>query len=407
MFKKRIYLDYASLTPIDEGVLRTMKQYSDPMYANPSSWYSEGVLAKEALVTARKTVAEYLHAHPDDITFTSGGTESNNLALLGSIERLRNTGLEYDSMHVLISAIEHSSVRECANHLSEKGVRVEVIRVNSDGAVDFDSLKKQIRPDTVLISVMTVNNEIGTVEPIREIAKMVRQAREKYAETSAFAYQDVKYPLLHTDAAQGLYQDLNVEKLGVDMLTLDSSKVFGPRGIGALYKKRSLPISPVMYGGGQEKGLRSGTENLPGVMGFAEAVNIVSQTREAESVRLISLKKLFMNELLRINKDIKVNGERAKGDERDTNFDGAVSPHILNVSIPGIESEFFVMELDAHGIAASTKSSCLRDEDESYVLKTIGANSKNSVRFSFGRWSTEREVMKALKIIKELLGRIR
>lgn len=394
LFSKRIYLDYASLTPIDRRVIKDINKYSRPAFANPSSLYKEGVTAKESLKSFRDKIAGYLHAHPSEIFFTSGGTESNNLAILGTVEHLHNLGVEYEKMHVLISIIEHSSIRECANHLQEKGVEVELLTVNEKGLIDLDDLKKKIKPNTVIVSVMTVNNEIGTIEPIKEIAKTIRYFRSTIGSNSAFHFQDYSYPVFHTDASQAfLYEDLNVEKMGVDLLALDSSKVYGPRSIGLLFKRKNTPVEPIIFGGGQELGLRSGTENLPSIAGFARALEIATIERNDQFQKVIALRDYFIHGLKSIRKDIILNGG-----------DGAhKSPHILNVQIPKIDNEFFVINLDAKGIACSTKSSCLGDEEESYVLNAIGANSKESVRFSIGRYTTFADIKKALRIIAKIL----
>ena len=391
---KRIYLDYASLTPIDRRVINVINKYSRPNFANPSSLYKEGVSAKESLKNFRDKIAGYLHAHPSEIFFTSGGTESNNLAILGTVEHLHNLGVEYDKMHVLISIIEHSSIRECANHLQEKGVEVELLTVDEKGLISLDDLKKKIKSNTVIVSVMTVNNEIGTIEPIKEIAKTIRYFRSTIGSNSAFNFQDYNYPIFHTDASQAfLYEDLNVEKMGVDLLTLDSSKVYGPRSTGLLFKRKNTPVEPIIFGGGQELGLRSGTENLPSIAGFARALEIATLERNDQFQKVIGLRDYFIEGLKSIRKDITINGG-----------DGAhKSPHILNVQIPKIDNEFFVLQLDSKGIACSTKSSCLGDEEESYVLNTIGANSKESVRFSIGRYTTISDIKKALRIIAKVL----
>jgi len=375
MFNRRIYLDYASISHIDPRVIREMKRFSVSKYANPSSWYREGVAAKKALEGARKSVADLIHAHPDEIIFTSGGTEANGLALEGAARAARDSGIE--KPHLIISAVEHSSIMETANMMEKHGCEVTQIGVDSEGRIDLDELKKAIKSNTFLISIMTVNNEIGTIQPIREIAKIIRHAKNN------------QYPLFHTDAAQAaLYNELHVEKLGIDLMTLDGSKVYGPRGIGALYVKRGTPIQPIIYGGGQEARMRSGTENLPGIAGFATALQII------KNENVSALRVQMIDGLKKIRADIKVNGP-IDGDH--------VSPHILNVSIPGIDNEFFVLQLDANGIACSTKSSCLRDEGESYVLKAIGANGHESIRFSFGRWTRKNDVGKALKTIEKLL----
>ncbi|MEI6397075.1 MAG: cysteine desulfurase family protein, partial [Candidatus Taylorbacteria bacterium] len=385
----RIYLDYASLTPIDPRVLRTMKEYSSTKYANPSSWYREGVAAKKALDEARKTVADFIGAHADEIFFTSGGTESNNIALQGVVSAAIAKGIK---AHIIISAIEHSSIMETARMLESRGCEVTKIPVNERGVLDLDELKKAIKPHTVLVSIMTVNNELGTIQPIRDIAKVIRQVRAKFSSTKSGRSD---FPIFHTDAAQaGLFQNLNVEQLGVDLITLDAGKLYGPRGIGALYVRRNLLrgdkplINPIVFGGGQENGLRSGTENLPAIMGFAKALEIAQKERSKESLQIEKLRQSFIVGLKKIRSDITVNSGI-----------GDTSPYILNVSIPGIDNEFFVMQLDAAGISCSTKSSCLRDEDESYVLKAIGADSKTSVRFSFGRWTKMGDIVKALRVI--------
>ncbi len=379
---KRIYLDHASLTPIDPRVMREMKAYSGPEYANPSSIYKEGVTAKKALEKARASAASFLHAHQGEIVFTSGGTEANGLALEGAGRAAHRNGIQ--KPHIIISAIEHSSIMETADMLEKHGVEVTRIPVNAGGTVSAEEIRKAIKASTYMVSIMTVNNEIGTIQPIREIAKAVRWARTNVTKT--------RYPLFHTDAAQAmLYENLNVDQLGVDLMTLDGGKACGPRGIGALYVRRDTPIEQIIYGGGQESGLRSGTENIPAICGFAKALEIAAEEKAPETARLQELKRYFMAELLKIRPDIRANGA------------GPASPHILNVSIPGIDNEFFVLRLDAKGVAASTKSSCLRDMEGSYVLAAIGADSKASVRFSFGRWTKKGDLKAALKILAKTL----
>lgn len=378
---KRIYLDYASLTPIDPRVIREMKRYSSSAFANPSSLYKEGVSAKKALEEGRKKVADFIHAHSDEIVFTSGGTESNALALEGAGRAARHSGIERP--HLIISSVEHSSIIEVADMLEKHGCEVTRLAVDHSGTISLDELKRSIKPNTFMVSIMAVNNEVGTIQPIREIAKVVRQSRSVNS----------RYPLFHTDAAQALFEDIDMEKAGIDLLTMDSSKVYGPRGMGALYVKRGTPIEPIIYGGGQEMGMRSGTENMPGIMGFAKALEIAGMEKgKGKKGETAELKELLIQGLKEVRSDVSVNGGN-----------GNVSPHILNVSIPGIDNEFFVLRLDARGIACSMKSSCLRDEDESYVLKAIGADSKTSVRFSFGRWTKRGDIRAALSSIREIL----
>ncbi len=326
MTARRIYLDYASLTPIDARVQREMELYSRAEYANPSSLYKEGVAAKKAIESARKRVGGFLNAHGDEITFTSGGTEANNLALEGACRAAGRNGIE--KPHLIISAIEHSSIMETANMLEKHGVEVTRLGVDSQGLISLDELKKAIKQSTYLISIMTVNNEIGTIQPIREIAKVIRHWKKgtgyRGRGTEKLKTQNSKlkiephpapctlnpepYPLLHTDASQAaLFNDLNVEQLGVGLLTTDSSKVYGPRGIGALFVRRGTPIEPIIHGGGQERGLRSGTENVPAIMGFAKALEIASIVRDKEVKRIAQLKEHFIKGLLKIRLDLKVN----------------------------------------------------------------------------------------------------
>jgi cysteine desulfurase len=348
---KKIYLDYASLTPIDKRVAKEIKKYSSEKYGNPSALYASAVASKKAVLDARTRIAKVLHAHADEIYFTASGTEANNLAL--------------KNKNVVISAIEHSSIIE--------GNKSTIVRVDGDGVIDLDALKKAITEETQMVSVMYVNNEIGTIEPIQEIAKVVRDARKKFG-------TDI---LFHTDACQAGLLPLHVEKLGVDLMTLDGHKIYGPRGVGMLYVRRGVKLDPIITGGGQEKGLRSGTENVPGIMGFALALEITDKIREKEFKRISELRDFFIKEL---GGKVKINGDLSK-----------TSPHILNISLPGIDNEFFVLKLDAKGIECSTKSACLRDEDESYVLRAIGADSKTSVRFSFGRKTSKNDLKKVVK----------
>jgi len=377
-----------------------MKKYSSSLYANPSSWYKEGVMAKKAMNEAREKIAGYIHGHADEIVFTSGGTEANNIAISGTIESLFDKGIKYEDMHIVTSEIEHSSVLETFGKWQKKGVQVDYVKVNNDGIAMVLDLKNKIKPNTVLVSIMMVNNEIGTIQPIKEIAKIIRQARETSilpivnSKVMAIEKQVSCYPLLHTDCAQAIFEDVNVEKLGIDMLTLDGSKVYGPRGIGALFVRRDTPIVPVTNGGGQENGMRSGTENLPAIMGLGKAFEILGDKRENEKARIESLRQYFIRGLIDMRRDITDNVRSE---------DALRSPHILNISIPYIDGEFLLFQLDAKGIACSTKSSCLKDENESYVLKAIGANSGSSIRFSLGRWTKKRQIKKVLKVIEYIL----
>jgi cysteine desulfurase len=388
---KRIYLDYASLTPIDPRVMKEMKKYSSPDFGNPSSLYKEGVAAKKAMDAGRKTLADFLNAHPDEIVFTTGGTEANGLALEGAARAAHRNGIQ--KPHLIISSVEHSSIIETANMMEKHGVEVTRLPVDWFGLIKPEDLRKALKSSTVMVSIMYVNNELGSMNDIREIAKVIRDYKKTHG-----AGRTTHYPLFHTDAVQAIYQNMNVQQLGVDLLTLDSSKAYGPRGMGCLYVKRGTPIEPIMYGGGQERGLRSGTENVPAIMGFAKALELIKKENKnnKEMHRLEKLELYFIEELGKI---FHVNGAvRPSVKINRTSFT------IVNASFPFIaDNEFLVLQLDAKGISCSTKSSCLRDEDESYVLKAIGADSKKSVRFSFGRWTKKSDLKTAVDAILDIL----
>ncbi len=354
---KRIYLDYASLTPVDRRVFSVIKRYSDPKFTNPSALYQSAVDAKLAVDEAKIRIANILHAHSDELIFTSGGTESNKLVLDA-----------FRDKKVLISSIEHSSI--FFNSINNPNIIK--IKVDNNGLLDLDDLKSNLTPDVGLVSIMMVNNEMGAVESISDIAKIIRDANKRFNSNILF----------HTDASQAvIHSEIFVEKLGIDLLTLDGNKMYGPRSTGILYIKR-----------GKIKIERPGTLNVPGIVGISYAMEIANKMREKETKRIGELREFFIRELQKINKEIRINGDLSN-----------TSPHILNISIPNIDNEFFVLKLDAKGIECSTKSACLRDEDESYVLKTIGANSKTSVRFSFGRLTSKGELKKVLKVIREIL----
>ena len=376
---KRIYLDNASLTEVDPRVLRVTKKLSSPAYMNPSSIHSEGVLAKAALGEARRTAAQSIGAHNDEVIFTASGTEANNLAILGVLAKSKR-----EKPHIVVSAIEHSSIIQTVNFLRETGkIDLDMVGVDESGVIRVDDFRGLLRPETVLVSVMMVNNETGAMQPIQEVVKAVR----------LFKKESGASPYVHSDMCQAmLYQDINFSKLGVDIATFDAHKIHGPRGVGMLYVRRGTEIAPIIYGGEQESGLRAGTENLPGIGAFAEALRLASDFREKEAKRVADLHGVFVEGLMRIDSNITIHST------------ASASPHIVSAAFPSVaDSEFFVLQLDAHGIACSTKSSCLRDEDESYVLKAMGKNSHQTVRFSFGRFTKKSEIKKALKVIGKIL----
>ena len=393
MFRKRVYLDYASVTPVDPRVNRLVGRVSRKIFGNPSSLHKEGVAAAAFLGEARASIARLMHGHADEIIFTGSGTEANNLAILGAYNALKKAGKSAGDLHIVTSTIEHPSVLEVVRNLEARGAKATYVSVDQSGVIDLEALKKAITPQTFLVSIMMVNNEVGTLQPIREIAKIVRHAR-KISTLNSVAQSSVQshYPLFHTDASQAAACfELNTENLGVDMITLDSHKVFGPRGVGMLWMRRGTPVEAVMFGGKQENGLRSATENLPGIVGFAKALAICADDREREVERLSILREQLKKAIIIVAPNAVLNGSALH------------APHILNMSFPEIDNEFLLLQLDAKGVACSTRSSCLKDEPGSYVLTAMGlptAVATTSLRFSLGRWSCYSDIRALSKALK-------
>jgi cysteine desulfurase len=365
--KNRIYMDYAASTPVDAEVLKAMMPYFAEDFGNANSIHQEGVKAKQALDAARKSVADILNARDEEIVFTSGGTESNSLAIVGVIDDIKNS-------HAVTSVIEHPSVLEVFKALEKRGLDVSYIEVDETGVVNPKDVRDAIKENTVLVSVMYVNNEIGTIQPINEIAKGVRSKKKEYNSNILF----------HTDASQApLYLPLNTLKLGVDMMTLGGQKIYGPKGVGCLYKKKDIKI------------IKAGTENIPLIIGFAKAFELADKNRESETKRVTELRDYFIDELNKEIPEAELNGNRELR-----------SPNNINIYIPNIDGEFFTVLLDSKGIACSTKSACkVDDEDEgSYVIQALGYSkerSKSSLRFSLGKDTTKKDIDYVVKTLSE------
>ncbi len=379
---KRIYLDNAAATPVDAGILKIVTETAKKFPGNPSALHKEGVEARAVLETARADTALVLSAHPDEIIFTSSATEANNMALVGVVREAQAHGVR--KPHIIVLAVEHPSVLEVARALERDGVRVDYLSVDSRGVVDAKGLRKLITPDTVLVSVMYANNEIGTIEPIRDIAKEIRHARK---------VNNTVYPYFHTDSAQAAnYLDMNVLRLGVDLMTLSSGKVYGPRGVGVLFIKRGVIISPLMYGGLHEGGRRPGTEVTALASGFGYALALAEKIKIKESVRVTKLRDLLAQTILKKIPNTTINGDLS-----------CTIPNILNISFKGCESEALVIYLDAAGIAVSGRSACKSSTGgPSHVILAIGKvveMESGAIRFSLGRETKREDIM---RIVKEL-----
>lgn len=381
---KKIYLDYASATPLEKDVLFVMNKIFKENFANSSAIHDLGVQSKNILGESRKNIAKIIDAHQNEIIFTSGSTESNNLAITGVITK--------NLPHVITSNIEHSSVLEVCKYLTEnKLAEVTYVPVEQNGIIDPKKIKKVMRKETILVSVMYANNEIGTIQPIKEIAKEIRHFN-KLNNTKV---------LLHTDATQAInYLEINVEKLGIDMMSFNAGKIYGPKGVGALYVRRRTSVRKIIFGGDQEYGMRAGTENLASVVGFVKALEITEKIKEKENKRLKKLQDYFIKKLQNLEKGIVLNGDLENR-----------LPNNINITIPKIPSDLLVIELSARGIMVSAKSACKSGEEgESYVIKAIKpeADQENgSIRFSLGRSTTKEDLDFTLKSLKEILTKLK
>ena len=395
--KREVYLDYAGATPMDAQVKLAMEPYWELEFGNPSALYRKGRIAKDAVDAARKTIAGILHARESEIIFTAGSTEADNLAMFGVIRAVKPI-LVANKLggHVIISAIEHHVVLNSVEALIKEGVARSLAPVDKDGITDVAALEKLIRPDTILVSVMYANNEIGTIQPLGEIAKVIRKVREERKK------ENNPLPIyFHSDGAQAAGAlDLDVQKLGVDLFVISSSKVYGPKGVAVLYIRRGTRIAPIYFGGGQEGNLRSGTENVPVIVGFAKALGIAEDMREKENARLAELRDYFISRLTKeIPKTILNGSQRSR------------LPNNVNVTVLDIEGEAAVLYLDAHGISISTGSACTSITlDPSHVIIALGRpyeHAHGSLRFSLGRSTTREDIDYVMEVLPKVVARLR
>ncbi|MBU4376121.1 MAG: cysteine desulfurase NifS [Candidatus Omnitrophica bacterium] len=378
---KRIYLDHNATTPVDPEVLKKMLPYFGEEYGNASSLHSFGRYAREAVENARLQVARLIGpVEPVDIVFTSGGTESDNFAVKGAAYALKDKG-----RHIITSKIEHHAVLNACEFLAKNGYEVTYLAVDEYGLVDMEALKSAIRKDTILISIMFANNEVGTVEPVKEIAKIARE----------------KGILFHTDAVQALGKiDIDVESLGIDLLSISAHKIYGPKGVGALCMNKKAKLTPLMHGGHHERNRRAGTENVPGIVGFGKACELAAGNMKAEMKRIEVLRDRLWQGIIKSIEDVKLNGHPTLG-----------LPNTLNVSFKYVEGESVLLNLDLKGIAASSGSACTSGSLEpSHVLKAMSvepATVQGSVRFSLGSENTEAEIDRVVKELPPIIKKLR
>ncbi|MBI4995289.1 cysteine desulfurase [Candidatus Peregrinibacteria bacterium] len=380
--KNFIYLDHAATTAVDPRVFAAMKPYFSKQYGNPSSIYQLGQKAKQAIDNSRRICSEILQCAPREIIFTSGGTESNNLFIFGAAQAYRDYG-----RHIIATKIEHDSVLRPLQVLEKQGFAVTYLDVDKNGIVKVSDVKKALRPDTIFVTIIYANNEIGTIQPIAQIGRMLNTLTPK--------------PYFHTDACQAAaYLPLSVKKIGVDAMTLNSGKIYGPKGAGALFVKKSIDLMPQIFGGGQERALRAGTENVPAIVGFGEALRLALLEREAETKRLIPLRDKLISGIIGKIPNSRLNGGRCKR-----------LPNNVNISFKGVDSNALLIRLDMLGIAASAGSACsLGNLAPPHVLQALKVPPEwicGTVRFSLGRKNTEQDIDFLLKKLPKIIEELR
>jgi cysteine desulfurase len=374
-----IYLDNNATTPLDPRVQDKMTEFLRAHFGNPSSLYPIGRAVKEIITEARDTIAKALGAKRTEIFFTGSGTESDNFAIRGLVDAMP------EKNEFITSEIEHPAVIETANYLERKGVKVTFLPVDQHGVIDLDRLKEAITPKTALISVMQANNELGTIQPIREVVNLAKE----------------KGVLVHTDAVQSFGKiDVDVDSLGVDLLSVSAHKIYGPKGIGALYIRKGTNIMPLIYGGHQERMMRAGTENTIGIVGFGEAVRIVMEQGERDKHHIAKLADMLKSGIEEKIPKVIFNGhekKRIKG--------------TLNFSFPGLEAEAILLSLATKDIYVSTGSACSEDSEEvSHVLSAIGLRpeiARSTIRISLGRFNKEEDIPVVLRELPEIVGKLR
>lgn len=376
----KVYLDNAATTRLDPRVLAKMKPYLTDKYANASSIHEPGQSAYLDLIKAKNIVAAAINGEPENVIFTSGATESNNFIIKGVARANRDKGNK-----IIVSGIEHPCVRESANELLQEGFKVEFIPPTADGLITPEALKKLIDKETILVSVMTVNNEIGTIQDVAALAKVAHEYGAYF----------------HTDAVQAVpYLKLDVKKMGLDFLSLSGHKFYGPKGVGVAYINRDLNIRPLIVGGGQEDGYRSGTYNLPGIMGLAYALELAYKERANYVKEVKALRDYFWKKVKREIPEIRLNGSLVKR-----------VPANLNIMFGYVEGEAILIDLSSKGVCVSTGSACSATNlRASYVLKAIGLDKNflnSNIRFSLGRYNTKKEIDYTVKCLKDTVKRLR
>ncbi|MBU4332116.1 cysteine desulfurase [Patescibacteria group bacterium] len=417
--KSQVYLDYAATTPVDPRVIEAMEPYLFEKFGNASSLHTIGQESAKAVDRARNQVAKFLDCKPMEVIFTSGATEANNTAIKGVAYALKKYGNPSASSsprgsrlsragqgHIITTKIEHPCVLESCRYLEKQGFKITYLPVYKNGVVKVSDVKKAITKKTILISIMYVNNEIGTIQPIAEIGKLIKDIKSqttKYSSNSSRqAVQAIK-PVFHVDATQAInYLDCNVNRLGVDLMSLSAHKIYGPKGVGALYVRKGTQIEPFVHGGHQEYGVRAGTINHPGIVGFGKAIEILQETRnkKQETRRIEELRDDLIKGIL-----LSIPGTRLNGDKKMRVANN------INISFDNVEGESLLILLDFKGIAVSTGSACASGSLEpSHVLMALGRGpleAHGSIRITLGRFTRESDIKKLLAVLPKAVEKLK
>lgn len=391
---KKIYFDHSATTPVDPEVFWAMKPYLSNEFGNASSLHSFGQKARAAVEAAREQAAKFLACEPKEIIFTSGATESNNLAILGFVRRER--GLDPKrKIHVITSAIEHPAVLEVCRELKKEEVMVTYLQVSRAGLVRVEDVKKAIRPETLLVSIMYVNNEVGTIQPIKEISRIIKEANASRGKEDKIYF--------HTDAAQAAnFCDCRVDFLGVDMLSLSAHKIYGPKGVGILFVRNGTPLWPIFFGGHQEQGLRSGTENVAGIVGIGGALKMLNQKSKikTQNLKIKKLRDQLVRGILKKIPNAVLNGDLKQRVAGNANF-----------CFKNVEGESILLMLDMEGIAVSTGSACSSGSLEpSHVLTAMGVSPEvthGSLRLTLGKENSEKDVARLFNVLSGIIKKLR
>ncbi|MFB6212663.1 MAG: cysteine desulfurase family protein [Candidatus Magasanikbacteria bacterium] len=396
---KKIYLDYAASTPVGEEVFKVMKPYFSEEFGNPGSLHKFGQEAMKVLDESREKASGLLGLDFENIIFTGSATEANNLVLRGIAKKINNNPeINFENPKIIVSEIEHECVLETAHDLESDGFDVAEIDVNPDGRVKLNQLEKELTEDTVIISIMYANNEIGTIQPISKISEIVQEFKKEKTNT--------QYPLIHSDAVQAFqFLECQPKELGLDLMTLSAHKIYGPKGVGLLANITEESLSPIITGGGQEFGLRSGTENVPLIKGLSKALEIAKEKRAEERKRMKKLSRELISGLKQIKSDIKLNGVSSQ--ERFSSDKLKTIPNICNFYFPNNSAEELLMQLDLEGVAVSTGSACsARSAEASHVLEGLGHNPQrvnSSLRLSLGKYTTQQEIKKTISVFEKIM----